>query len=53
MSAKIIEIIEADKKPLRVPMDRAKVLGKVKRFAPQAMLDKMIAGLTGLDKAKQ
>ncbi len=51
VSKRIIEIIESGETPLRVPMDRAKVLGKLKRFAPQAMLDKMVRGLVGLDKA--
>jgi NAD(P)-dependent dehydrogenase (short-subunit alcohol dehydrogenase family) len=35
----------SDKKPLRVPMDRAKALGVVKRLAPQAVIDRLIGGL--------
>ena len=33
------------KKPLRVPMDRAKPLGVVKRLAPQFVIDNILAGL--------
>ncbi len=47
VSAKIAEVLQSpsSKRPLRVPMDRAKALGVVKRFAPQALLDRLIAGL--------
>ena len=45
VSMKIYEVITAAREPLRVPMDRAKALSVIKRFAPQAMIDKMISGL--------
>lgn len=45
VAAKIHEIITSEKKPLRVPMDRARALGMVKRLAPQAVIDKLIGGL--------
>ena len=45
VSAKILEVIQSKKKPLRVPMDKAKALSVVKRLAPQALIDKLIAGL--------
>ena len=52
VSEKILEVVGRAKKPLRVPMDRAKQLTRIKRFAPQGMLDKMIAGLVGLGPGK-
>jgi short-subunit dehydrogenase len=42
---KVYEVITAEKKPLRVPMDRARALGLVKRLAPQAVIDRLIGGL--------
>jgi short-subunit dehydrogenase len=45
VAAKVYEVITSKKKPLRVPMDRAKVLGVVKRLAPQFVIDRMIGGL--------
>ncbi len=51
VSRKIIDVIAASKKPLRVPMDRAKGLSVIKRLAPQGMIDKMIANLIGLKPA--
>lgn len=45
VSAKILAVLESDRKPLRVPMDKAKAVTMIKRVAPQAMIDKMIAGL--------
>ena len=45
VSERIHQVITADKKPLRVPMDRAKALGLVKRLAPQSVIDRLIAGL--------
>ena len=52
VSQKILEVIRAEKKPLRVPMDRAKGMTVIKRLAPQRMIDKMIAGLVGLKPAE-
>ncbi len=46
VSEKIHEVLtKSGRKPLRVPMDRAKALGVVKRLAPQALIDRMIDGL--------
>ena len=45
VSQAILDVIEAPDRPLRKPMDRARVLGVVKRFAPQALIDRMIGGL--------
>ncbi len=42
---KVYSVITSGKKPLRVPMDRARVLTLVKRLAPQAVIDKLIGGL--------
>ncbi len=45
VSEKIYQVIKADKKPLRVPMDRAKVITLIKRIAPQSLINKMVNGL--------
>jgi short-subunit dehydrogenase len=45
VSEKVHEVITSKKKPLRVPMDRAKVLSLVKRLAPQSVIDRLVAGL--------
>lgn len=45
VSEKIYQVIKSDKKPLRVPMDKAKVITLVKRFAPQSVIDKLVGGL--------
>jgi len=47
VSQKILDIIESDKKPLRVPMDKARAISMIKRFAPQSLIDKMVGGLVG------
>jgi short-subunit dehydrogenase len=44
---KIHEVITRKRKPLRVPMDRARAITLVKRLAPQFVLDRLIAGLIG------
>ncbi len=46
VARKIHEVITRERKPLRVPMDRAKALGVVKRLAPQPVIDRLLAGLT-------
>jgi short-subunit dehydrogenase len=53
VSEKILQVIAADRKPLRVPMDKAKGITVIKRLAPQAMIDKMIGGLIGSAAAKR
>ncbi len=45
VAAKIYDVAEMPKKPLRVPMDRAKPISLVKRLAPQAMINKLIDNL--------
>lgn len=45
VAEKIHRVITARKKPLRVPMDRAKAVTLIKRLAPQFFIDKMMAGL--------
>ena len=42
---KIHSVITSKKKPLRVPMDRARPLTLIKRLAPQSVIDRMIGGL--------
>lgn len=42
---RVIAVLGAKKKPLRVPMDRAKALGVVKGIAPQSLIDRLIDGL--------
>jgi NAD(P)-dependent dehydrogenase (short-subunit alcohol dehydrogenase family) len=48
VSEKIYAVITADSKPLRVPMDRARVLGLVKRLAPQSLINRLVAGVVDL-----
>ena len=50
VAQRVFEVITSKKKPLRVPMDRAKVLGLVKRLAPQFVLNKILADLVGTMK---
>ena len=45
VAEKIVSVINMKQRPLRVPMDRAAVLGKVKRLLPQAGINKLIDGL--------
>jgi short-subunit dehydrogenase len=45
VAEKVHEVITSAKKPLRVPMDRARPLGLVKRLAPQAVVDRLIDGV--------
>jgi len=42
---KIYSVITKDKKPLRVPMDRAKTVSVIKRLAPQSFIDNLIGNL--------
>jgi hypothetical protein len=50
---KIYSVMTREKKPLRVPMDRAKPLTLIKRLAPQSLIDRMIDGLVqGADKQR-
>jgi short-subunit dehydrogenase len=45
VSAKIYQLIRAGHKPLRVPMDKARAISLLKRFAPQVLIDKLVGGL--------
>jgi short-subunit dehydrogenase len=45
VARRVLALITSSKRPLRVPMDKAKALSIVKRLAPQAMIDRMIGGL--------
>jgi len=45
VAARVLKVIRQKKRPLRVPMDRAVVLGKVKRLLPQKGIDRLIHGL--------
>jgi len=45
VAEKINSVITSEKKPLRVPMDRARPLTLIKRLAPQSLIDRMISGL--------
>jgi hypothetical protein len=42
---KVYSVMTSERRPLRVPMDRARAITLIKRLAPQAVIDKMIAGL--------
>ena len=53
VAAKVHEIITAETKPLRVPMDRAKVLTWVRSLAPQFIIDRLIQGLVPNDPPSQ
>ncbi len=45
VAEKIHSVLIADKKPLRVPMDKAKAVALLKRLAPQSVIDKLVGGL--------
>ena len=45
VSLAIHDVIVSKKRKLRYPMDRARVVGKIKRVAPQAMINKLIGGM--------
>ncbi len=45
VAAKIYDVIMSEKKPLRVPMDRAVPLSLLKRVAPQSLIDRLVGGL--------
>ncbi len=42
VSEKIIEVLAMEKKPVRVPMDRAKKITLLKRLAPQSFVEKAV-----------
>lgn len=45
VAEQIYQVLQKEQKPLRVPMDRAKVIGLIKRLAPQGVINKMVRGL--------
>ncbi len=45
VAQRVLAVIRSSKRPLRVPMDRARPLSIVKRLAPQSLMDRMVAGL--------
>lgn len=45
VARRVHQVITSRKKPLRVPMDRAKQITVMKRIAPQFVIDRMLAGL--------
>lgn len=47
VAEKIYSVIIAKKKPLRVPMDKARAVGFLKRIAPQVLINKVIEKLIG------
>jgi len=52
VSARILDVIGLQRKPLRVPMDKARGLSIIKRVAPQSLIDKLIGGLLGSASAQ-
>jgi short-subunit dehydrogenase len=49
VAEKIYSVITRKKKPLRVPMDRARPMTLLKRLAPQAVVDRVISTLLPAD----
>ena len=47
VAKKIHQVITSEVKPLRVPMDRARILTWVKGLAPQSVIDRLVRGLIG------
>ena len=45
VARRIHTLIRSSKRPLRVPMDRAKPISILKRLAPQSVIDRLVAGL--------
>ncbi|MEP5766684.1 MAG: hypothetical protein ABJ308_18950 [Halieaceae bacterium] len=45
LAEKIHKLLMSDRKPLRVPMDKARAVALLKRFAPQSMINKLVNGL--------
>lgn len=45
VAERVLKVIRSRNKPLRVPMDKAKVLSFVKRIAPQFVVDRLLNGL--------
>jgi len=45
VARRIHAVIQSSKRPLRVPMDKAKPISILKRLAPQSVIDRLVAGL--------
>lgn len=45
VAEKIYQVINASKRPLRVPMDKAKAITIIKRLAPQSIINRLVGGL--------
>jgi hypothetical protein len=45
VARRVHAVIRSSKRPLRVPMDKAKPLSILKRLAPQSLIDRLVAGL--------
>jgi hypothetical protein len=45
VAKRVAQVITLDRKPLRVPMDKAKPLTLLKRLAPQFVIDRLVRGL--------
>jgi short-subunit dehydrogenase len=45
VARRILALIQSSKRPLRVPMDRARPISILKRLAPQFVIDRLVAGL--------
>lgn len=45
VARRVLAVIRSSKRPLRVPLDKAKPLSLLKRVAPQSVIDRLVAGL--------
>ena len=45
VAERIHQVITSESKPLRVPLDRARLVTLVKRLAPQSVIDRLVGGL--------
>lgn len=50
VARRVLGVIRSEKRPLRVPMDKARPLSIVKRLAPQSVIDRLVAGLIPDDR---
>jgi short-subunit dehydrogenase len=49
VARRILSVIRSSKRPLRVPMDKARAISILKRLAPQSMINRLVAGLVAGD----
>jgi hypothetical protein len=45
VARRVHTVIQSSKRPLRVPMDKARPISILKRLAPQSVIDRLVAGL--------